>query len=326
MPRFPVLDPYDSGLLEVGDGHRVYWEQCGNPQGLPVLRVHGGPGSGCSLTARGALDPAVFRQILFDQRNCGRSLPHAADPAVDLSTNTTQHLVADMEKLREHLGIGKWILYGASWGSTLILAYAEQHPERVAAAVIPAVTTTRRSETAWLYEGVGRFFPREWERFRDHVPAEQRGEDVFDLLAAYGRMMTDPDPRVREATAQSWLDWEDTVISLEPNGKRGAYSDRPDEGKLAFVRICAHYFSNGAFLEDEVLLRDAGKLAGIPAVLVHGRFDLGGPLQNAWDLSKAWPGARLVVVEDSGHTGSTTMGDALQEEFTRLAESGIDAG
>jgi proline iminopeptidase len=323
MARYPVIDPYDSGLLEVGDGQRIYWEQCGDPAGLPVLRVHGGPGSGCKVGQRGSLDPRLFRSILFDQRNCGRSLPHAADPSVDLSTNTTQNLVADMEKLREHLGLEKWILHGGSWGSTLILAYAERHPERVAAAVIPAVTTTRRSEIAWLYEGVGRFFPQERERFRDHVPAAERGEDVFGLLAAYGRMMTDPDPKVREATAKAWLDWEDTVISMEPNGKRGAYSDRTDEGKLAFVRICAHYFSQGAFLEEGALLRDAGRLAGIPATLVHGRFDLGGPLVTAWELARAWPGARLVVVEDSGHTGSASMSDVLADAFAQLAARGI---
>jgi proline iminopeptidase len=323
MAAFPVIDPYDSGLLDLGGGNRIYWEQCGNPQGLPVLRVHGGPGSGCRVENRGALDPAVFRSILFDQRNCGRSLPHAADPEVDLSANTTENLVADMERLREHLGIEQWILYGGSWGSTLILAYAERHPERVRAAVIMAVTTTRRSEIAWLYEGVGRFFPREWELFRDHVPAAERGTDIFGLLAAYGRLMTDRDPQVREAAAKSWLDWEDTVISMEPNGKRGAYSDRTDEGKLAFVRICAHYFSNGAFLEDAELLRNAGKLAGIPAVLVHGRFDLGGPLQNAWDLARAWPGAQLVVAEDAGHTGSSGMSEAVQQAFARLAEAGI---
>jgi proline iminopeptidase len=243
---------------------------------------------------------------------------------VDLSTNTTRKLVADMEKLRAHLGIEKWILYGGSWGSTLILAYAERHPERVAAVLIVGVTTLRRDEIAWLYQGVGRFFPREWERFRDHVPAEERGADVFDLLAAYGRMMTRPDPREREATAKAWLDWEDTVISLEPNGKRGAYSDRPDDARIAFVRICAHYFSNGAFLEDGELLRNAGKLAGIPAVLVHGRFDLGGPLQTAWELARAWPGAQLVVVEDSGHTGSASMTAAVREAFGRLAEAGIE--
>lgn len=320
MPASRVIEPYDSGLLDVGDGQQVYWEQCGEPEGVPVLRVHGGPGSGCTARQRGSLDPDVFRTILFDQRNCGRSLPNAGDPEVDLSSNTTWNLVADMERLREHLGIEQWILYGASWGSTLILAYAETHPERVKAVVITAVTTTRRSETAWLYEGVGRFFPREWERFRDHVPASERGEDVFDLIAAYGRMAADPDPVVRAGAVASWLDWEDAVISMEPNGTPNAYSARPEENKPAFVRICAHYFSNGAFLEEGRLLRDAGRLAGIPAVLIHGRLDLGGPLQTAWELARAWPGAELVVIEDSGHTGSGSMAEAVQAAFARFAK------
>jgi proline iminopeptidase len=320
MPRFPVIEPYESGLLDVGDGQRIYWEQCGDPDGVPVLRVHGGPGSGCTAGQRGGLDPAAFRTILFDQRNCGRSLPHAADPEVDLSSNTTWNLVADMERLREHLGVERWILYGSSWGSTLILAYAERHPGRVTAAVITAVTTTRRSEIAWLYEGVGRFFPREWERFRDHVPEAERGEDVFGLLAAYGRMAADPDPLVRAGAVASWLDWEDTVISMEPNGTPNAYSARPDANKAAFVRICAHYFSHGAFLEDGRLLREAWRLAGIPAVLIHGRLDLGGPLQTAWELARAWPGAELVVVEDAGHTGGDSMSAAVQAAFARFAK------
>ena len=318
MPRFPITEPNDSGLLDVGDGNQVYWEEVGNPAGIATLAVHGGPGSGCSLNTRGTFDPERFRSVIFDQRNCGRSLPHASDPTVDLSANTTHHLVADMERLREHLGIEKWLLYGGSWGSTLILAYAERHAERVTAAVIPDVTTTSRDGIAWLYEGVGRFFPEEAERFRDYIPAEERGKDVFDLIAAYGRLMASPDPKVRARAAQEWLTWEDAVISMEPNGTRNAYSSRPDDAKLAFVRICAHYFGNAAFLEDEELLRNAWKLKGIPGVLVHGRHDLGGPLKTAWDLAKAWPGAELVIVEDSGHTGSASFSEALREAVDRL--------
>ena len=319
MPRFPISEPFDSGLLEVGDGNRVYFEQVGNPAGIPVLRVHGGPGSGCSLNARGALDPERFRSVLFDQRNCGRSLPHASDPSVDLSSNTTRHLVADMEQLREHLGIDKWMLVGGSWGSTLILAYAERYPERVNSVVITGVTTTDREGLAWLYEGVGRFFPEAAERFRDYIPAEERGEDVFDLLAAYGRLMTHPDSAVRTRTALEWVTWEDAVISLEHNGNPHVYSSHMDDARLAFVRLCAHYFSNAVFLEDGELIRDAGKLAGIPAVLVHGRNDLGGPVKTAWDLAKAWPGAELVIIEDSGHTGSVSFGEAVWAACNRLA-------
>ncbi|GGP09290.1 proline iminopeptidase [Nonomuraea glycinis] len=277
---------------------------CGNPDGKPAVVVHGGPGSGCSVGQRRTFDPEHYRIILFDQRNCGRSLPHASDPATDLSANTTQHLIADMELLREHLGVERWLLYGGSWGSTLTLAYAEAYPERVSEVVIVAVTMTRRSEIDWLYRGVGRFFPEQWQRFREGVPEAERDGD---LLAAYSRLMSDPDPAVRTKAAHDWVTWEDTVISLEVNGKPNAYSDRPPAALLAFTRICAHYFSNAAWLEEGVLLREAHKLAGIPGVLIHGRFDLGGPLETAWQLAQAWPDARLVVVEDSGHTGSDTL-------------------
>jgi proline iminopeptidase len=320
MPRFPLSEPFDSGLLDVGDGNQVYYEQVGSPEGIPMLYVHGGPGAGCSMNARGAVDPERFRAILFDQRGCGRSLPHAGDPSVDLSANTTHHLVADMELLREHLGVEKWLLYGGSWGSTLILAYAERHPERVTGVVIPAVTTTSSAGVAWLYEGTGRFFPEEFERFRDHIPAEERGEDVFDLINAYGRRMADPDPQVRARAAQEWVTWEDAIVSLEPNGKRDNYSARVDEARLAFVRLCAHYFGHASFLEGEELIENAGRLAGIPAVLVHGRHDLGGPVGTAWAVAKAWPGAELVIVEDSGHTGSPTFNAEVGKGVERVVE------
>ncbi len=314
---FPPIEPYDHGHLDTGDGHLVYWEVCGNPEGKPALVVHGGPGSGCSPGARRAFDPERYRIILFDQRNCGRSLPHASDPATDLSNNTTHHLIADMERLREHLGVDRWLLYGGSWGSTLMLAYAETHPERVSEMVIVSVTMTRRSEIDWLYRGVGRFFPEQWQRFREGVPEADRDGD---LLAAYARLVSDPDPAVREKATHDWLAWEDAVISLEANGTPGAYSDRPSDARLALVRICSHYFSNAAWLEEGVLLRDAHKLAGIPGVLIHGRFDLGGPLENAWQLARAWPDARLVVVDDSGHTGSGTMREEVLAALNGFAQ------
>ncbi|MFC4008361.1 prolyl aminopeptidase [Nonomuraea purpurea] len=314
---YPPIEPYEHGMLDTGDGNLVYWEVCGNPHGKPALVVHGGPGSGCSTGARRWFDPERYRIVLFDQRNCGRSRPHASDPATDLSTNTTHHLVADMELLREHLGIGKWLLYGGSWGSTLMLAYAEAHPERVSEMVFTGVTMTRRSEIDWLYRGVGRFFPEEWERFRQGVPEADRDGD---LLAAYARLTSDPDQKVREKATADWLEWEDAVISLESNGKPGAYSDRPDEARLAMVRICSHYFSNAAWLEEGVLLREAGRLAGIPGVLIHGRMDLSGPLHTAWQLAQAWPEAKLVVVEDSGHTGSTTFGQEIRAALDGFAD------
>lgn len=304
LALYPPIEPHEHGLLDTGDGNLVYWEVCGNPAGKPAVVVHGGPGSGCRPGHRRLFDPSRYRIVLFDQRNCGRSLPHAGDPATDLSTNTTHHLVADMERLREHLGIDRWLLYGGSWGSTLMLAYAETHPERVSEMVVAGVTMTRRSEIDWLYRGVGRFFPEEWERFRRGVPEADRDGD---LLAAYARLMADPDPEVRARAAHDWTAWEDAVVSLEPNGTPNAYSGRPPAALLAFVRICAHYFSNAAWLEEGILLREAGRLAGIPGVLVHGRLDLGGPLDTPWQLAQAWPDARLVVVEDSGHTGSDTF-------------------
>jgi proline iminopeptidase len=314
--RFPPIEPYDHGMLDVGDGNLVYWEACGNPDGKPAVVVHGGPGSGCSTGPRRMFDPRRYRTVLFDQRGCGRSTPHASDPATDMGVNTTEHLLADMERLREHLGIERWLLYGGSWGSTLILAYAQRHPDRVSEIVMPSVTTTRRSEIDWLYRGVGRFFPEAWERFRLGVPEPDRDGD---LVAAYARLLEHPDADVRTRATSDWLTWEDAVISLESNGRPGAYSARPPHAALALVRICTHYFSHGAWLDEGVLLRDAGRLAGIPGVLVHGRHDMGGPVRTAWELATAWPDAELVVVEDSGHTGSTTMGDHLLAAIDRFA-------
>ena len=302
--RYPPIEPYDHGMLDVGDSNLVYWETCGNPDGKPALVVHGGPGSGCTAGHRRYFDPDRYRVVLFDQRGCGRSTPPASDPGTDLSRNTTEHLLADMERLREHLGIDRWLLSGASWGSTLLLAYAERHPYRVSEIVICGVTTTRRAEIDWLYRGVARFFPEEWQRFRAGVPEAMRDGN---LVAAYARLMEDPDPLVRARAADAWCAWEDAVVSLEPNGKPDAYSDRPPAALLAFVRICTHYFAHGAWLAEGALLHDAGRLAGIPGVLIHGRLDLGGPLGTAWELARAWPDAELVIVDDSGHTGSDTL-------------------
>ncbi|MFF8280590.1 prolyl aminopeptidase [Streptomyces lateritius] len=313
---FPQIEAYDQGLLDVGDGNLVHWQVSGSPGGKPALVVHGGPGSGSSPSARRLFDPERYRIVQFDQRGCGRSLPHASDPATDMSVNTTAHLVADMERLRAHLGVERWLLYGGSWGSTLILAYAEAYPERVSEIVIAAVTTTRRSETAWLYEGVGRFFPEAHERFRAGVEAaaDARG---LDLVAAYARRMEDPDPAVREKAAADWCAWEDAVLSMEGMGT--PYTDRVDAHRLAFVRICAHYFAHGAWLEEGALLRDAHRLAGIPGVLVHGRLDMGGPLTTAWELARAWPDADLSVVENAGHLGGDDTRDRVLAALERFA-------
>ena len=312
---FPPIEPYEHGLLDVRDGNRIYWETSGNPDGKPALVVHGGPGAGGGRGGRRSFDPGLYRIVLFDQRGCGKSIPHAADPSVDMSVNTTEHLIADIERLREHLGVERWLLYGGSWGSTLILAYAVSHPAHVSEIVLLGVTTTRRSEIDWLYRGVGRFFPDAWDRFRRGAP--DAGAD--DLVAAYARLLEDPDPAVRTKATWDWLAWEDAVISREENGTPGAYSDRPPADAVAFVRICSHYFSHGAWLEEGELLRNAGRLAGIPGVLLHGRNDLGSPVGTAWELAQAWPRAELVVVDDAGHTGSATMRDLALRSVARFA-------
>jgi proline iminopeptidase len=325
MPRYPDTEPYETGLLDTGDGNLVYWEACGNPDGVPALIVHGGPGGGCSPGQRRSFDPDRFRIILFDQRNCGRSRPHASDPAADMSLNNTGLLLADMEQLREHLGVERWLLRGGSWGVTLSLAYAERHPERVSGMLMLSVTSTRQLELDWLYRGAGRFFPEAWARFRDYpgltdaywLPTDSE-PPIYGLIEAYSRLMESPDPEVRARAATEWMAWEDAVISQESNGSPGAYGDRPDDAKLAFVRICSHYFAHCGFLDDGVLIRDAGKLAGIPGVLIHGRNDLGGGAYTAWELARGWPGAELIIIGDSGHTGSASMADETAAAAERL--------
>jgi proline iminopeptidase len=302
-------------MLDVGDGHSLYWEACGNPQGKPAVVLHGGPGSGCSPGMRRLFDPRRYRVVLFDQRNAGRSRPSAADPVVDLSANTTPHLLADMERLRVHLGIDRWLVWGGSWGVTLALAYAQTHPERVSELVLAAVTSGARRETDWIIRDMGRVFPREWERFRGAVPAAERDGD---LSAAYSRLLHDPDPAVRVKAALDWCDWEDTHVSLAPNAE--PYLSIADPAfQLAFARVVTHYWSNGCFLADRQLLRNAGRLAGIPGVLVHGRYDISGPLDTAWALHRAWPDSELVVIGDAGHSGGgmTEAVVAATDKFAR---------
>ncbi|MFJ1756121.1 prolyl aminopeptidase [Kitasatospora sp. NPDC088134] len=317
----PPTGPYDTGFLDTGDGNRLYYEQLGNPEGRPALYVHGGPGAGTPDRPTRAWDPEHWRLVRYDQRNCGRSTPHASDSAADLALNTTRHLIEDIERLREHLGIERWLLNGASWGSTLLLAYAQQHPERVTGIIIQAVTTTRRAETEWLYRGNRLFRPEAWDRFAALVPEADREGDIYAFLLRYAELMEHPDRAVRSRTADAWLAWEDAVISDEPNGIPGMYSDREQDARIAFVRICAHVFGHGAWLAEDQLLRDAHRLAGIPGRLVHGRHDMGSPVQTAWELAKRWPDARLEIFDDSGHVGSAAMRQAaLQaiEDFKYL--------
>jgi proline iminopeptidase len=309
------VEPYATGMLDVGDGHSLYWEQVGNPDGKPAVLLHGGPGSGSTPGMRRAFDPERYRAVLFDQRNSGRSTPYAGDPQVDLSANTTAHLIADIERLREHLGIDRWLVWGGSWGVTLGLAYAQAHPERVTELVLVAITDGSHRQVEWMTRDIGRVFPREWERFRDGVPAADRSGN---LPAAYSRLLHSADPAVRAKAAQDWCDWEDTHVSLAP-GHQPSLSVRDPAFQLCFARLVTHYWANDHFLPDGQLLRDAGRLAGIPGVLVHGRYDVSGPLDMAWELHRAWPDSELVVVGDAGHSGAS-MGPALAAAIERFAD------
>jgi proline iminopeptidase len=295
---FPEIEPYEHGLLDTGDGNLIYWEACGNPAGEPALVLHGGPGSGCSTAARRYFDPSVYRIILFDQRNCGRSLPNAADAATDLSRNTTAHLIEDIERLRSLFSVEKWIIFGNSWGSTLALAYAQSHPDHVSGIVIAGVTTTRRSEIDWLYRGMAPLFPEEWHRFGKALPPELRG---IDRVSAYHQLLNDPEEQVRLKAARDWHEWEAaTILLADPAGLPGRWSD--PRYLLTRARIITHYFREGAWLEDGILLKNADRLAGIPGFLIHGRFDIEAPLVTAWELARAWPGAEFIVLPKAAHS------------------------
>ena len=315
MKPFPLVEPYAQGLLDVGDGQQIYWEVCGNPNGKPALFVHGGPGSGCTVGSRRLFDPAKYRIVIFDQRNCGRSTPSAVDPTTLLTFNTTEHLIGDMEKLRQHLRIDKWVMFGGSWGVTLGLAYAERHPDRVTAAIFASVTMTRPADVRWLYHEVGRYFPEEWDRFRRGVPESERDGD---LVAAYDQLLNvQTDLQIRARAALSWCEWEAAVMSLEPGY---TYPRRYVDPafRMTFARIVTHYFSHAAWLGDDQLLRNAYRLAGIPGVLVHGRLDLGGPADTAWHLAKAWPDAELHLV-GTGHGGGNEMDRRVRDAVVRFA-------
>lgn len=298
---YPATEPYASGMLDASDGNLIYWEACGNRVGKPAIVLHGGPGSGCVPWHRRLFDPSAYRVMLFDQRGCGRSTPHASDIGADLATNTTARLVADIERLREHLGTERWLVLGGSWGSTLALAYAEAHTARVSEMVLFGVTTGRHEEFDWTFRGgLARLFPEQWERLLAALPEGERAGDVVD---AYSRRLNDADPLVRQATADAWCLWESATPAWPPTN---ALAERFRDPKFAFAfaRIVTHYVRHNAWLEDGVLLRDAGLLRDIPGVLVNGRFDLQAPLGNAWALKAAWPTAELVIVDDAGHAAS----------------------
>jgi proline iminopeptidase len=284
---YPPIEPYQHGWLDTGDGHRVYWELCGNPHGKPAVFLHGGPGSGCSADHRRLFDPARYNVLLFDQRGCGRSTPHAS-----IDDNTTWHLVEDMERLRQMMGVERWLVFGGSWGSTLALAYAQTHPARVDALVVRGIFTARREELNWYYqEGASWLFPDLWDEFLAPIPPDERD----DLMAAYRRRLTSGDEQVRQHAARAWSLWEGRTIRLLPDAAL-AEQFGSDRFSLAVARIENHYFVHHAFMEEGQLLRDAYRLANVRGVIVQGRYDVATPARTAWELSRAWPAARLALI------------------------------
>ncbi|MDR2872345.1 MAG: prolyl aminopeptidase [Xanthomonadaceae bacterium] len=291
---YPDIEPFDTGTLQVDDRHVLYYEQCGNPRGKPVVVLHGGPGGGCNMKMRCFHDPARYRIVLFDQRGAGRSTPHA-----DLVDNTTWDLVTDIDKLRQKLEISRWQVFGGSWGSTLALAYAETYPQHVAELVLRGIFLLRRWELEWFYQqGASRLFPEAWEHYLAPIPEEER----HDLIAAYQRRLTHEDASVRLTAARAWSVWEGSTSFLRT--MPGTIVSHEDEHfALAFARIENHYFAHGGFFEvEDQLLRDAHWVADIPGVIVHGRYDVICPVQNAWDLYRVWPRAKLEITPTSGHS------------------------
>jgi proline iminopeptidase len=291
---FPPVEPYRQGYLPVGDGHEIYWEECGNPQGKPVVFLHGGPGAGCDARARRFFDPARYRILLFDQRGCGRSRPHAS-----LEHNTTWDLVADIERLREFSGVSRWQVFGGSWGSTLALAYAESHPERVTELVLRGIFMLRKAELDWFYQaGASSLFPDRWEDYIAPIPPAERG----DLMRAFHRRLTGADPGQALAAARAWSIWEGATSYLVSD-EQDVRNWGEDAFALAVARIECHYFVNGGFMRRESqLLDDIDRIRHIPAVIVQGRHDVVCPMTTAWDLHRAWPEADFQVVADAGHS------------------------
>jgi proline iminopeptidase len=292
---YPEIEPFESGFLDTGDGHQVYWERVGTRGGKPAVFLHGGPGGGCGPVHRRQFDPALYDVILFDQRGCGRSTPFAS-----LDNNTTWDLVADIERLREMAGFEQWLVFGGSWGSTLALAYAEAHPARVSELVLRGIYTLTKAELDWYYQfGVSEMFPDKWERFLAPIPEAERG----DLMAAYRKRLVGDDPAEQIAAAKAWSGWEGETITLLPEPST---SDKfhEDQFALAFARIENHFFVHKGWLEEGQLLRDAHKLADIDGVIVHGRYDMPCPARIAWQLHKAWPRAGFRLIEGAGHAFS----------------------
>ena len=292
---YPEIEPFDSGHLDVGDGHKIYWERSGTKGARPAVFLHGGPGGTISPVHRRLFDPELYDVILFDQRGCGKSTPHAS-----LENNTTWHLVADIERLREMIGADKWLVFGGSWGSTLALAYAETHPDRVSEIVLRGIYTLTRPELEWYYQfGVSQMFPDKWERFVAPIPEDER----HDMMAAYYRRLTGDDRAEQIRCAKAWSMWEGETITLLPEPSTSDVFGEEDYA-IAFARLETHYFVHGGWLEDDQLIRDVHKLHAIPGTIVHGRYDMPCPAHFAWRLHKAWPQADFRLVEGAGHAFS----------------------
>lgn len=308
---YPITEPYASGHLDVGDGHVIYWERVGKPGGKPAVFLHGGPGGGINPNHRGFFNPAIYDVLLFDQRGCGRSTPHA-----HLEANTTWHLVADIERLREMVGVEKWQVFGGSWGSTLALAYAETHPERVTELLLRGIYTLTKGELDWYYQfGVSEMFPDKWERFIAPIPPEERHE----MMLAYNRRLTGSDRALQIECAKAWSLWEGETITLLPDaGNSTSFAE--DDFALAFARIENHFFVHAGWLEEGQLIRNADRLKEIPGVIVHGRYDMPCPLRYAFALHKAWPKAQFEIIEGAGHSAMEPgITDALVRATDRFA-------
>jgi proline iminopeptidase len=312
---YPEIEPFRTHELEVDAPHRLYVEECGNPEGLPVVFLHGGPGGGCEPYHRRFFDPKRYRAVLFDQRGCGRSIPHG-----ELEGNDTWAIVADIERIREALGIDRWVVFGGSWGSTLALAYAQSHPDRVLGLIVRGIFLGRDEDLDWLYRhGANRIFPEHWEEFLAPIPENERG----DIATAYYRRLTGNDKQVQRASARAWALWEGRCATLRPNPDAIAHFMQPTTA-LALARIECHFFVNKVFLEPDQLMRDVARLAGIPGVIIHGRWDVICMAEGAWTLHQAWPESTLRFIDDAGHLASepgisAALVEAADEFAARLA-------
>lgn len=304
---FPPIAPFATGHLHVEGLQTLYWEASGNPEGKPALYLHGGPGGGIMTGYRRHFDPDTHLIVSFEQRGCGRSRPLVDEPGHDLAANTTHSLIGDIEALRRHLGIERWLVYGVSWGTTLALAYAQAHPARVSELVLACVSTTSHGEVAWITEGMGRLFPQEWARFAE-AAAPVAGQS---LIQAYYARILSPDPQIRAEAARAWCEWEDVHVSLAPGHQPYAGFEDP-AFRLRFATLVIHYWAHAGFIDEPGLLAGVDRLAHIPAVLIHGRYDVSSPLETAWQLHRAWPVSELIVIADEGHGGEKMM-----QEVTR---------